>query len=252
MPLIEEVVADDKDTKVDSMLSSLNEVDSNIKDSNELKEMGNYHYMAKELGQALSCYSSAIELNPNNHILYSNRSMCYIAMEEYDLALKDSIQCVELNEDFLKGYFHKATCEIELNLYKDATLTIMTGMSFENGQSEIDYDVKSKSKPKSKFDRLTRLLKKKKLENETKDKGTDINNSEPKKQSIKNFTMGEELGIGNFSKISIAICKFDNKKYALKMIEKAEVDRMKKRHPNIHNEIAMEKRVLAKLAGNLI
>jgi serine/threonine protein kinase len=35
--------------------------------------------------------------------------------------------------------------------------------------------------------------------------------------------------------------------YAIKTIEKATVERMKKRHPNINNEILMEKRALHKL-----
>jgi serine/threonine protein kinase len=115
-------------------------------------------------------------------------------------------------------------------------------MSFEDGQREVD--LAPNEKKKSNFDRLSKLLRKKKTEK--------AEGKEPEKkqqQSIRNFVMGDELGIGNFSKIMVATQKDNNVKYALKMIEKAEVDRMKKRHPNIHNEIAMEKRVLAKLNG---
>lgn len=38
------------------------------------------------------------------------------------------------------------------------------------------------------------------------------------------------------------------KPFALKMIEKAEVNRLKRRHENVYNEIYMEKRALTKLS----
>lgn len=38
------------------------------------------------------------------------------------------------------------------------------------------------------------------------------------------------------------------KPFALKMIEKAEVSRLKRRHENVYNEIYMEKRALTKLS----
>ena len=41
--------------------------------------------------------------------------------------------------------------------------------------------------------------------------------------------------------------KVDGKRFALKSVLKSEVERIKKRHPNVHNEINMEKRALGKL-----
>lgn len=42
--------------------------------------------------------------------------------------------------------------------------------------------------------------------------------------------------------------KRTRKAFAVKMIEKAEVSRLKRRHQNVYNEIFMEKRALTKLA----
>ena len=57
-----------------------------------------------------------------------------------------------------------------------------------------------------------------------------------------------ELGDGNFSKIYQASWKAaPEKMYAIKVIELMTVERMKRRHRNINNEILMEKRVLNKL-----
>ncbi|CAN0545045.1 unnamed protein product, partial [Laminaria digitata] len=47
------------------------------------------------------------------------------------------------------------------------------------------------------------------------------------------------------------ICQAEHRRtgrpFALKMIEKAEVNRLKRRHENVYNEIYMEKRALTKL-----
>ena len=69
----------------------------------------------------------------------------------------------------------------------------------------------------------------------------------PPRKKLTEFELGEEIGVGTFTRIMVAKHKATNKVYALKLIQKSEVDRMKRRHPNIHNEIHMEKRALGKL-----
>jgi hypothetical protein len=39
-----------------------------------------------------SLFAQAIELDPNNHVLYSNRSACYASIKDFDGALKDAIK----------------------------------------------------------------------------------------------------------------------------------------------------------------
>ena len=65
--------------------------------------------------------------------------------------------------------------------------------------------------------------------------------------SIKHFEVIEELGTGNYSSTYRVKRKADGEIFAMKLVEKAQVDKIKKRHPNVHNEIKMEKRALAKL-----
>lgn len=62
------------------------------------------------------------------------------------------------------------------------------------------------------------------------------------------FDLVEELGEGNFSKVFKAKHKYTQRVYAIKTIEKQKVEQLKRRHKNIHNEIMMEKNVLAKLS----
>jgi stress-induced-phosphoprotein 1 len=71
-------------------------------------------------------FTQAIELDPNNHVLYSNRSACYASIKDFDAALSDAIKTtgmgkkkkkkfkpfvltehLELKPDWGKGYSRK-------------------------------------------------------------------------------------------------------------------------------------------------
>jgi stress-induced-phosphoprotein 1 len=49
----------------------------------------------------------AIELDPQNHVLYSNRSACFASLKEFDKALEDANVCVGLSPQWSKGYGRK-------------------------------------------------------------------------------------------------------------------------------------------------
>ena len=72
--------------------------------------------------------------------------------------------------------------------------------------------------------------------------------AEPKGPRMQDFEVEDRfLGEGNYSAIWKVKEKATGKVFALKVLEKKKVTRMKIRHPNIMNEIEMEKRVLNKL-----
>eukprot|EP00940_MAST-03C_sp_MAST-3C-sp2_P002261 g2261.t1 len=68
-----------------------------------------------------------------------------------------------------------------------------------------------------------------------------------RKVGINEFRVEGDLGEGNFSNVLKARHKKTNEVFALKTIEIKKVKRLRIRHPNIDNEIMMEKTVLAKL-----
>jgi stress-induced-phosphoprotein 1 len=46
-------------------------------------------------------------LDPQNHVLYSNRSASYASLKDFDKALSDAEKTVELNPTWGKGYSRK-------------------------------------------------------------------------------------------------------------------------------------------------
>jgi stress-induced-phosphoprotein 1 len=54
-------------------------------------------------------FSQAIELDPSNHVLYSNRSGAYASLKSYEKALEDANKTTEIKPDWAKGWGRKGT-----------------------------------------------------------------------------------------------------------------------------------------------
>jgi len=72
--------------------------------SDSYKQAGNKYFADGEYQKALEQFDLAIEADPNNHILYSNRSGTWLALEIADHAIEDALQCIELKPEWIKGY----------------------------------------------------------------------------------------------------------------------------------------------------
>ncbi|KAL4993180.1 hypothetical protein BDV10DRAFT_179583 [Aspergillus recurvatus] len=72
-----------------------------------LKAEGNKAFAAKDYPTAIEKFTQAIELDSNNHVLFSNRSAVYAAQKEYEKALTDAEKAVEIKPDWSKGHQRK-------------------------------------------------------------------------------------------------------------------------------------------------
>lgn len=72
--------------------------------ADELKNKGNAAFSAGNYKEAIEAFSAAIELDPNNHVLYSNRSGAYAAQNDFETAKQDAEQCIAKNAGWFKGY----------------------------------------------------------------------------------------------------------------------------------------------------
>uniref|UniRef100_A0A3B0MWC7 Hsp70-Hsp90 organising protein n=1 Tax=Theileria annulata TaxID=5874 RepID=A0A3B0MWC7_THEAN len=97
----------------------------------DLKNLGNEAFKAGKFKEAAEFFTKAIELNPNDHVLYSNRSGAYASMYMYNEALADANKCIELKPDWPKGYSRKGLCEYKLGSPEKAKETYNLGLTYD-------------------------------------------------------------------------------------------------------------------------
>lgn len=71
----------------------------------DLKKKGNDALQKGDLDGAINFYSEALKLDPNNHILWSNRSAAYATKKDWQHSLEDAQQTVKLQPTFGKVLF---------------------------------------------------------------------------------------------------------------------------------------------------
>jgi stress-induced-phosphoprotein 1 len=67
-----------------------------------LKNKGNEAFQRKDYVEAVKLFTEAIQLDPKNHVLYSNRSGAYAAQQKYTEALEDAEQTIKIKPDWAK------------------------------------------------------------------------------------------------------------------------------------------------------
>jgi stress-induced-phosphoprotein 1 len=70
--------------------------------ADDLKAQGNKAFSSGDYQSAIDLFSRAIELDNNNHVLYSNRSAAYSSLKNYDAALEDADKAIKSKPDWAK------------------------------------------------------------------------------------------------------------------------------------------------------
>jgi stress-induced-phosphoprotein 1 len=96
-------------------------------DAEAFKAQGNKALQAKDFDGAIEAYSKAIQLDPKQHVYYSNRSAAYLSKGEAEKALEDADQCIKANPSWPKGYSRKGAALHSLKRYKDAAAAYEEG-----------------------------------------------------------------------------------------------------------------------------
>ncbi|KAK6296429.1 hypothetical protein J4Q44_G00325710 [Coregonus suidteri] len=86
----------------------------------KLKEKANNYFKEKDYENAIKYYTEALELNPASAIYFSNRSLAYLRTECYGYALADATKCLEIDKNYIKGYYRRATSNMSLGKFKAA------------------------------------------------------------------------------------------------------------------------------------
>eukprot|EP00960_Hanusia_phi_P077617 768717-Hanusia_phi.AAC.8 len=96
----------------------------------ELKAKGNAAFSAKNYSEAVDFFSQGINLDPNNHVLYSNRSASHAGLH----ALKDAEMCISIKPDWGKGYGRKGAALHGKGDFEGALKAYKDGLAHEPGE----------------------------------------------------------------------------------------------------------------------
>ena len=98
----------------------------------DFKAKGNTHMAAKEWILAIESYTNAIELSPDNHTLYSNRSAAYLSSGDKQNALLDAEKCIRIMPSWAKGYARKGAALHALKEYQKAIDAYEAGLAVDS------------------------------------------------------------------------------------------------------------------------
>jgi stress-induced-phosphoprotein 1 len=93
------------------------------------KDQGNKFLQAKQYDEAIRAYTEAINLDPNDHIFFSNRSAAYLSKGDAASALSDGERCIKLSPQWAKGYSRKGAALHALKRYDDAIAVYQDGLA---------------------------------------------------------------------------------------------------------------------------
>ncbi|XP_069038213.1 tetratricopeptide repeat protein 28 isoform X2 [Lepisosteus oculatus] len=93
-----------------------------VRQSNQACQRGDFQL-------AIRLYTEALEADPQNCILYSNRSAAYMKVQEYHTALDDAIKARLLNPKWPKAYFRQGVALQYLGRHADALAAFASGLA---------------------------------------------------------------------------------------------------------------------------
>ena len=242
-----------------------------LPDPMELRLAANSRFAANALDEALPLYSLAVDIarkeadNNNNGestssdelvIHLCNRSACLYRMEMYEEAKDDASEAVKLSSGKnSKASFRLARALIALNEFTAAIEIIQNAVVNLDETNQVEVADERVQQQRHEFEKL--LVSAKRKQSTTPNNDTQPNDIksikvEPRTPSIREFTKNSKtsdtyspLGEGNFSTVVICTHKVTGETFALKIIEKEACDKLAKRqHPNVFNEVYMERRIL--------
>ncbi|EPY20745.1 DnaJ like protein subfamily C member 7 [Strigomonas culicis] len=107
---------------------SVDEEDSVAETWESLKEKGNQEFKNKSYEAAVNYYSKAIDLNPSEAVLFSNRSAAYLQKGSYAEAAADARVAVQLDKCFCKAYTRLHTALCNLGEFGEAVAALQEGL----------------------------------------------------------------------------------------------------------------------------
>jgi stress-induced-phosphoprotein 1 len=118
------------------------------------KDIGNKHLQAGQFEDAIKAYTEAINIDPTDHVFFSNRSAAYLSKGDAINAFSDAKRCIDLSPSWAKGYSRKGAALHSLRRYDEAADAYKAGLKIaptdaglKSGLSEVEKIIETSSKP---------------------------------------------------------------------------------------------------------
>ena len=108
-------------------------------DADAFREEGNTNYRAARYAEAVEAYTLSLELDPSQHLCFSNRSAAHLKLDAAGSARLDALQCVRLAPSWPKGYARLAAASLVLKRWDD--VEVACGACAEVAGDNLDDDL---------------------------------------------------------------------------------------------------------------
>lgn len=112
-----------------------------VAESLALKDAATRAFKAGEYEATIGHLSAAIDLDDENHVFYSNRSVAHAAMRAYDKALSDADACVRLQPEWTKGYSRRGAALFHLGELQAAKAAYSHAWDLEPTNAKVKADL---------------------------------------------------------------------------------------------------------------
>jgi tetratricopeptide (TPR) repeat protein len=90
------------------------------------KEKGNEEFKKGNMQQAIEYYTYATEMDPKNHIFFTNRAAAYAHMQKWEKSLRDAQKSIDLNPSWDKGHWRIGNAYMAMENYAEAEKAFKT------------------------------------------------------------------------------------------------------------------------------
>lgn len=101
------------------------------------KARGNAAFSAKNFEEAVKEFTAAIELDPTDHVFFSNRSGSYAGLNKFKEALADADECIKLQPDWAKGYSRKGLAAFSLGDHEGSKAAYKAGLKVDPNNAAL-------------------------------------------------------------------------------------------------------------------
>lgn len=103
----------------------------------EAKLRGQDAFKRKDFASAVDAYTQAIDLDPNEAIFLSNRSLCWLRMGQHERALTDAQACRALKPDWAKACYREGASLYALQRFEEAANAFYEGVKLDPDNKEM-------------------------------------------------------------------------------------------------------------------